>query len=130
MGVTYLWDTNTVIYYLRKHFTPSAESFVDELLTHAQPTISVITEIELLCWKTTNIKDLEVLHTFIEDVQIFELNELTKLQTAQIRKQHKIKLPDAIIAATALAHDLTLLTRNLADFKNIAGLRIINPYDM
>ena len=50
-------------------------------------------------------------------------------KTIEICKQHKIKLPDAIIAATALVNNFTLVTRNIDDFKNIAGLKTINPYN-
>jgi len=39
-----------------------------------------------------------------------------------------IKTPDAIIAATALAYDLTLTTNNEKDFSHIKGLKIVNPY--
>jgi predicted nucleic acid-binding protein len=41
-----------------------------------------------------------------------------------------MKLPDAIIAATALVYDLTLITRNTSDFKNMEGLKVINPFDL
>ena len=60
---------------------------------------------------------------------VIELEQPVKLKTAEIRKAHKLKLPDAIIAATALVYDLTLLSRNVADFKNIVGLKMINPWD-
>lgn len=129
MGVTYLWDTNTGIYFLQQQFPSSAEQFIDSTLSDSSPAISVITEIELLCWKTTTEKDLEVLHNFINDSMVFELEKEIKLKTADIRKVHKIKLPDAVIAATALIHNLTLLTRNVSDFKNIDGLDIINPHE-
>ena len=47
-----------------------------------------------------------------------------------IRQQHKIKLPDAIILATALIGDLELVTANVADFIHIdPNLKIINPLD-
>jgi len=130
MGIRYLWDTNTVIYYLQQQFPPSAEKFIDSTLPDSQPAISVITEIELLCWKTATEKDLEVLHNFIEDAWIFELEKDIKLKTAELRKAYKIKLPDAIIAATALAYDLTLITRNVSDFKNIDGLNMVNPHEV
>ena len=39
------------------------------------------------------------------------------------------KLPDAIIAATAINHNLILITRNVADFKKITRLKVLNPYD-
>lgn len=129
MGIKYLWDTNTAIYYLQQQFPPQAEKFMDDLVKEEQPVISAITEIELLCWKTATEKDLEVLHNFIKDALVIELEQPIKLKTADIRKTHRIKLPDAIIAATALVYDLTLLSRNTADFTNIDGLKIINPWD-
>lgn len=89
----------------------------------------MITEIELLCWKTPTQKDIEVLHNFINDALVFELEKEIKLKTAEIRKTHKSKLPDAVIAATALVYDLILLTRNVSDFKNIDELKLINPHE-
>ena len=96
---------------------------------HSSPAFSAVTEIELLCWKTENEKDLEILHRFIEEVIVFELERAIRLKTADIRKTHRIKLPDAIIAATALIHNLSLITRNIKDFKRIDGLKVINPFD-
>ena len=129
MGIKYLWDTNTAIYYLQQQFPSSAEQFIDSTLSGSGPAISAITEIELLCWKNATEKDLEVLHNFINDSLVFELEKDIKFKAADIRKAHKIKLPDAIIAATALIHDLTLLTKNVNDFKNIGGLNLINPHE-
>lgn len=129
MGIKYLWDTNTAIYFLQQQFSLQAEKFIDDILRQSGPTISVITEIELLCWANPSDKDLVVLHTFINDSLVFELEKDIKLKTIELRKSSKIKLPDAIIAATALNYDLTLLTRNVNDFKSIDGLSLINPHD-
>jgi len=130
MGIKYLWDTNTVIYYLQQQFSPSAEKFMDDLLKENQPVISAITEIELLCWKTASDNDLKILLNFINDAVVIELEQPIKLKTAEVRKTHRIKLPDAIIAATALVYNLTLITRNTNDFKVITGLATIDPYSM
>lgn len=129
MGIKYLWDTNTAIYYLQQQFPTSSELFIDSTFSDSNPAISVITEIELLCWKTAMDKDLEILHDFINDALVFELEKDIKLKTAAIHKSHKVKLPDAIIAATALVHDLTLLIRNVSDFKNIDGINLINQLE-
>lgn len=129
MGIKYIWDTNTVIYYLQQQFPPSAEKFMDNLINEARPVISAITEIELLCWKTATEKDLAVLNNFISDALVVELEQPIKYKTADIRKRHNTKLPDAIIAATALVYDLTLVSRNISDFKNIEWLKMINPWD-
>ena len=106
MGIKYLWDTNTTIYYLQQQFPKAAEKFMDDVLKESQPCMSAITEIELLCWKTPTEKDDEVLNNFINDSVIIELERPVKLKAAEIRKRHKkIKLPDAIIAATAVVYD-------------------------
>lgn len=129
MGIKYLWDTNIAIYYLQRQFPPSAERFMDSILQDFQPTISAITEIELLCWKTASESDLVVLRDFIEDCVVFELDNDIKLKTVEIRKNYKLKLPDAIIAATAVIQNITLLTRNISDFKLISNLELVNPWD-
>lgn len=128
MGIKYLWDSNTAIYFLQKQFPPATEKLIEDLLIESLPAISAITEIELLCWKTTSDTDLRLLTDFIDDVTIIELEKPIKLKTAEIRKINRIKLPDAIIAATALIHNLTLITRNIKDFDNIRGLKVINPW--
>jgi predicted nucleic acid-binding protein len=46
-------------------------------------------------------------------------------RTIQIRRKNRIKLPDAIIAATTLQNDLILVTSNISDFKNIKDLENI-----
>lgn len=111
--MTYLWDTNTAIYYLQQQFTLKAEKFIDSILQAEQPIISAITEIELLCWKTSSEKDLELLHSFINESFVIELEQEIKYKTAELRKEYKIKLPDAIIASTALVYDIALITNIL-----------------
>jgi predicted nucleic acid-binding protein len=130
MGLKYLWDTNTAIYYLQQQFPPLAEKFIDGILLDGPPVLSAITEIELLCWKTASEKDVEILKSFIEDALIIELESPIKLKTAEIRKQYNIKLPDAIIAATAILNNLTLITRNIKDFEKLSGLKIIDPFNL
>ena len=80
MGIKYLWDTNTVIYFLQMQFPNTEEKFIDSTLSIFKPAISVITEIELLCWKTASEKDLKELHDFIENASVFELEKSIKLK--------------------------------------------------
>lgn len=71
---------------------------------------------------------MQVLKDFINETKVVELDRNIKLKTADIRKNYRIKLPDAIIAATAFVYDLSLVTHNYKDFENINGLKIIDPY--
>jgi hypothetical protein len=130
MGIKYLWDTNTVIYYLQQLLPPNAEQFLDELNLQGKPAISAITEIELLCWKPAMEKDMEVVKSFIYDALVIEIEQTIKLKTAEIRKIYNIRLPDAIIAATAIVYGLTLISRNISDFKKIKDLKFINCWDI
>ena len=60
---------------------------------------------------------------------MYELDQDIKDQTAEIRKHYNLKLPDAIIAATAIVNKLTLITRNTKDFDRLSRLKVSNPYD-
>ena len=129
MGIKYLWDTNTAIYYLQKQFPPTAETFIDNTLSNHIPVLSAITEIELLCWKHSTLEEEKMLAHFIDDCLIIELEQSIKHKTAEIRKQHRIKLPDAIIAASAIVYNLILISRNVTDFRDIEALQVVNPWD-
>ncbi|HEY5405509.1 MAG TPA: PIN domain-containing protein [Ginsengibacter sp.] len=61
---------------------------------------------------------------------VLEINTEIIHTCINLRKSKVIKLPDAIIAATALVNDITLTTRNISDFKNIPGLKIVNPWEL
>jgi len=130
MGVNFLWDTNTVIYYLQQQLSLPAEKFIDEILSISRPAISAITEIELHCWKSATENDILVLNNFINDSFVYELYNDVKDKTVEIRKEYTIKLPDAIIAATAMVNNFTLLSRNAKDFNKIIGLKFTNPFEL
>ena len=66
----------------------------------------------------------------MNDSSILDLTNSIVDRSIEIRKNYKTKLPDAIIAATALVYDLILITRNNSDFKNIEGLKLFNPYNL
>jgi len=128
-SVNYILDTNVIIDYVQGHFPDKETAFIESLLFADIPNISVITEIEILCWKHAKEEDVEQYKKFIANSKVIELYN-NKQKTIDIRKNHKIKLPDAIIAATALVYDLELITRNVDDFKDIIGLKIENPWDL
>jgi predicted nucleic acid-binding protein len=129
MGLKYLWDTNIVIYYLQKQFPLPVEQFIDGVLNNFQPAISVITEIELMCWKMATENDIRLIEKFIANSVVYELNNDVKLKTIEFRKGSKVKLPDAIIAATAATKGLTLISRNSSDFNKLEGLEFIDPFN-
>jgi len=93
------------------------------------PNISVITKIEILGYKTAP-EAYQLLSGFVEDSVVLGLSDDIVEQTIEIRKKRKIKTPDAIIAATALVNQLTLISRNTKDFDKILKLETVNPHDI
>lgn len=114
----YLLDTNFVINYLKGIFEGGARKFTDSIINRTT-FISVITRIELLGWGSIDAKDEIIITEFISDCTVFSLEENIINRTILLRKTNKIKLPDAIIAATALEHNMQLLSHNIKDFIHI-----------
>lgn len=95
----------------------------------AVPNVSVITKIEVLGFNAPE-EHSQLLVNFMNDATVLDLTSNVVDASIDVRKKHKTKLPDTIIAATALVHGLVLITRNKADFKNISGLQSIDPYNI
>ena len=127
MGKRYLIDSNIVIGYLDNKLPAHGMEMLN-LIIDDIPNISVITKIEVLRFNTSD-KVYSVLQSFINESTVFELTEDVVNKTISVCKAHKIKLPDAVIAATALVNDLTLVTRNVSDFKSIENLELNNPWE-
>jgi len=70
-----------------------------------------------------------ILANFINMSVIHPLSPAVVQRTIELCKQSKIKLPDAVIAATALTENFTLITMNTGDFKNIPGIKLLNPLE-
>jgi len=93
------------------------------------PNISVITKIEVLRFNAS-ADSYKILEDFVSECAIFGLDDHVIENTISICKSNRIKLPDAIIAATAIIYDLVLLTRNVSGFKNIKSLQVVNPWEV
>ena len=129
MGADFLVDTNTGIDFLNGKLPTASTYWLQQLLDSQRLILSVIVRIELLSW-AGDAADMQLLEDFIAVATVLPLDEPVIEQTIRLRQQHRVKLPDAIIAATALAHGLTLVTRNTADFQALGGLLVINPHDV
>jgi predicted nucleic acid-binding protein len=128
MGREYLIDTNVVIGYLSETIPGDGLAFLDTIINEG-PIVSVITKIELLSFNGSP-QELYVLEKFIGLSSVIGLEDRIVDEVIFLRKNKKVKTPDAIIASTAKILDLTLLTRNTTDFKNISNLQILNPWNM
>ena len=105
----FVLDTNAVIFLTTKgNIIPS--NLLDEL-NEADLFISAITEIELFAKPDLSPNEADQLRAFFADrIPVIDLTKTVKLETITLRRNTKLKLPDCIIAATAIALNAVLLT--------------------
>jgi predicted nucleic acid-binding protein len=117
-GNRFLLDTNAILYILAGDETLADFLFNKELI------ISIITEMELLSYKNITSKEQETIKNFISDFTIINIDEKIKLNTIEVKKTSSMKLPDSIIAATAISLKLPLITSD-KQFKSVSDLNLV-----
>ena len=127
MDERFLIDTNIAIYFLEGALPTQSLPFMRSVFS-TDVNLSVITQIELLGWQSVDGKQATVTEAFVKQAIVYPLDERVVQQTIELRKQLRVKLPDAIIAATALIYGFTLVSRNDRDFLNIPDLSYRNPF--
>ena len=128
MARQFLLDSNTVIHYINSSLPEKSLEELDNIVTN-NCNISVITQIEILGWQPLNPLDSAIYEAFVNNSNIIKLSDTIVTMTINLRKQYKMKLPDAIIADTAIVENLTLISRNDNDFIKIKELRYKNLFN-
>lgn len=83
-----------------------------EPLPSGEMAYSVITEIELLSFPRLSAAEASLIRKRLSEMIFYGIDPAIKETTIQLRRNHRLKLPDAIIAATALTHEAILLTHD------------------
>ena len=119
----YLLDTNSAIYFFNgeKKIANLIEKTKDEIV------ISFITKIELLSFDIEDQTTEAKVREFLNEIRVILLDNDIITATIEYRKKLKIKIPDAIISATAKALGLTLITADKVLSKKLTGIKIISP---
>lgn len=116
-GNRLLLDTNIIIYALKG--INNVKPYFEEI-----PFISVVTEIEILGVKDLSKLEVDIREIAIETCTIIPLTNKIIQRVIEIKREHKVLVPDAIIAATAIEEELTLVTADKG-FKRIKNLKLL-----
>jgi len=122
-GKKFLLDTNIILYILGDKFDLSE-------IPDGHFYISIITEIELLSYPKLESTEEESIRQFLNMIDIINLNTEIKEKTIYLRKKYNLKLPDAIISATAYSIEAELITNDkqlcqITEIKSIFTSNII-----
>ncbi len=118
-----LLDSNILIY-----GTEEGEPRLDAILARSDLAVASVSCIETLGYHRLNDAERQGLEVAIARMTVLTLEDAVVARAISLRQERKMGLADAIIAATALVHQLPLVTRNVDDFKHVAGLEIVNPF--
>lgn len=81
---------------------------------------SVVSRAELFAGNTAT----EIVSVLLAPFRELAIGREIAERAGRLRRESQIRLPDALIAATAIEHKLSLYTRNRSDFEGVRGLRI------
>jgi hypothetical protein len=116
-----LFDTNILIDYLN-----GVEAARTEIERRVERLVSIITWMEVLAGARDEAEE-DVIEMFLRDFRVVDLTRRVAREVVEIRRGRRIRLPDAIVWASACAESALLVTRNTRDFpKDDPRLRV--PY--
>lgn len=118
-----LIDSNIIIYAAQRA-NENLRRFISE---HA-PNVSAVSYVEVLGYHRLTEQERQYFEAFFAVASVLPLSQAVLEAAVKLRQTRKMTLGDALVAGTALAYGLTLVTRNTDDFKWIAGLSLLNPF--
>lgn len=117
-GIELLVDTNIILYLL------NGNREVANVLQDRSIAVSVITEMELLSFHGIQKQQEKSIKAMFTEITVIEMNTAIKNEAISLRRKTKLKLPDAIIASTAVVLRVPLFTADVG-FKNVEELQLL-----
>ena len=124
----YLLDTNILIYYTNGSIPDSFKNDIEGMMAE-NFNICIITKLEYLGWRGFDDASLNKAEQFVGYADIINIDSEIADKAVEIMRSKNINMADAVIAATALENNFTLVTRNADDFKKVKNLKILNPFE-
>jgi toxin FitB len=119
-----LLDSNIIIYATQPE-NVELRRFIAENAT----AVSALSYLEVLGYHRLTEPERQLFEEFFRSTLVLPISQMVINQAVLLRQRRRISVGDAIIAATAIVHNLTLVTRNIQDFQWIGELVLFNPFE-
>ena len=116
----YTLDTNAILYYLKDD--AGAVSVLRDVFAENVPIyVSTVTELELFAYSDLSAEEESLIEGLLATVSVIPVDSRIARLAALVRRDYRLKVPDSVIAATAMFTGSKLLTRNTRDFRTISN---------
>ena len=119
-----LADSNLIIYAASGKFPNLVEWFAEN-----KPVVSAVTLVEVLGYHKLKVDEKKVLESLFAELSVVYPSVEVFAKAIELRQQKSVSVSDALIAATAIFHNLTLATHNASDFEWVEGLEVVDPLE-
>lgn len=117
-----LLDSNIIIYAAMPEY-----GALRRLIAERSPAVSAVSYVEVLGYHKLSDQQRRYFEKFFAAANVLAISEAVLDEAVKLRQLKKMTLGDSLIAGTALAHGLTLVTHNTADFKWVEGIKLLDP---
>ena len=119
-----LADRNLIIYAASGKYPDLVEWFAEN-----KPVVSAVTLVEVLGYHKLKVDEKVVLENLFAELSVVYPSIEVFQKAIELRQQRNVSVSDAVIAATAIFHNLSLATHNTSDFDWIDGLDLVDPLE-
>jgi len=120
-----VFDSSALILFLNDALPHETVDLLDHCLHARRLVVSAVVRAEILAWPSHSAMSLATALALLDACQLVAVNAVVADEGARIRRETGLKLPDALIAATALLQNSSLVTANAKDFRRVPGLTLI-----
>ena len=120
----YTLDTNAILYYLKDDV--GAVSVLRDVFAENVPIyVSAVTELELFAYSDLTAEEESLIEELLATISVIPVDSRIARLAAFVRRSYRLKVPDSVIAATAMFTGSKLLTRNTRDFRKIPNFIVL-----
>ena len=119
------FDSSALILFLNDALPTETVELLNNHLPTGRVLISAVVRAEVLAWHGHSTESLDAARVLLDVCELVPVNATIADEAARIRRETGLKLPDALIAATALLRSVALVTANGKDFRRVSGLALV-----